>query len=129
MTENYKNSAKEQTNFIKDQNGQLLVQPYGIGNIWRDYFDGLLSVLEREDLDVDVDLETDPDGIIKDITGEEVFAATARMKRGKPLGDDELPLEVLKEASWERGSEVLADHNAGRIQTGDCPSRVAERSH
>ena len=52
MTKNYRSSANEQTDAIKDQDGQLLVQSNGIGNRWRDYFDGLLNVWDREEIDV-----------------------------------------------------------------------------
>ena len=53
---------------------------------------------DREELDVDVELETDPDEIIEDITGEEISGAIKRMKRGEATADDELPVEVSNEA-------------------------------
>ena len=50
---------------------------------------------------VDVDLETDPDEVIEDITGFEILEAIARMKRGKATGDDDLPVKIVKEAGEE----------------------------
>ena len=107
MTKNYRSTAKEQTGAIKDQNGQLLVQPDDITNRWKEYFDGLLNVRGSQESDANVDLASSPDEVSEDITEAEISAAIARMKRGRATGDDELPVEIVKEAGDEAQKLLL----------------------
>ena len=107
MTKNYRSTAKEQTGAIKDQNGQLLVQPDDIANRWKEYFDGLLNVRGSQESDANVDLASSPDEVSEDITEAEISAAIARMKRGRATGDDELPVEIVKEAGDEAQKLLL----------------------
>ena len=108
MTKNYRSTAKEQTDAIKDRSGQLLVQPNDIANRWREYFDSLLNVRGGDDLNEDVDLSTDSDEVFEEITEAEVLRAIARMKRGKATGDDDLPVEIVKEAGEEAHKLLLS---------------------
>ena len=98
IAKNYRSGAKEQTHAIKDESGQLLVQPYDIAKRCKEYFDELLNVQGSEDTGVDVDLEVDLEEVIEDITGSEIFGAIARMKRGKATRDEDLPVEIVKKA-------------------------------
>ena len=118
MAKNYRSSAKEQTHAIEDENGQLLVQPDDIAKRWKEYFDELLNVQGSEDLGVDVDLEDDLEEVIEDITGSEILGAIARMKRGKATGDDDLLVEIGKEAGEESQKLLLTImQNAYRQET------------
>ena len=101
MTKNYRSSANEQTDAIKDENGQLLVQPEHIANRWKEYYADLLNIRGGESMDEDVDLEPHVDEVIQDISITELLEAVARMKRGKATGDDHLPVEIVKEAGEE----------------------------
>ena len=92
---NYRSSAKEQTNAIKDGTRQLLLQPDDNTNIWENYFEELLSVRCSEELDVDVDLKSDPDEIIGDIRGSEILRVIVRMNIRK-TGDDDLLVGIVK---------------------------------
>ena len=118
MAKNYRNSANEQTYAIKDEDGQLLVQPDDISKRWKEYFDQLLNVQGNEDLAVYVDLEVDLEEVIEDITGSEILGAVSRMKRGKATGDDDLPVENVKEAGDEAQKLLLTImQNAYRQKT------------
>ena len=118
MAKNYRSSANEQTYAIKDEDGQLLVQPDDISKRWKEYFDQLLNVQGNEDLAVYVDLEVDLEEVIEDITGSEILGAVSRMKRGKATGDDDLPVENVKEAGDEAQKLLLTImQNAYRQKT------------
>ena len=108
MTKNYRRTAKELTDAMRDRIGQLLVQPDDIANRWREYFDGLFNVRGCEDSDEDVDLTINSDEVFEEITEAEFLRAIARMKRGKATGDDGFPVEVVKE-SGEEAQKLLLD--------------------
>ena len=118
MAKNYRSSAKEQTYAIKDEDGQLLVQPDGFAKRCKEYFDQLPNVQGSEDLAVDVDLEVDLEEVIENITGSEILGAISRMKRGKASGDDDLPVEIVKEAGEDAQKLLLTImQNAYRQET------------
>ena len=75
MAKNYRNDSNEQGEAIKDPNGQLLVQEDDIANRWKDYFENLLNVRGGEALEVELDLEAEPEEIIEDITEQEIAEA------------------------------------------------------
>ena len=77
------------------------MQPDDIADRWREFFDGLLSVRGGDDSDENVYLTTDSDKFFEEITEAEILRANAQMKRGKATGDDDLPVEVVKEAREE----------------------------
>ena len=63
-----------------------------------------------------MDLETDPEEVIEDITESEILGAIARMKRGKAAGDY---VEIVKEAGRRRTQKPLLTimQNAYRQET------------
>ena len=54
-----------------------------------------------------MDLVTDADEVIENITGEEVSGAIAWIKRGKATEEDDLAVELLKEAGEEAQKLLL----------------------
>ena len=107
MAKSCRSSAKEQTDAIKDQNGQLLVQWEDIADRWREYFVNLLNGQRNTPFDRDPDLEADVEEMIEDITDAELLEAMARMKRGKATGDDHLPVEIVNAAGERAWSFML----------------------
>ena len=84
------------------------MQPNDIANQWREFFDSLLNVRGGDDLNEDVDLSTDSDEVFEEITEAEVLLAIARKKRGKATGEDDLPVEIVKEAGEEVHKHLLS---------------------
>ena len=63
-------------------------------------------------------MQTDPEVVIEDITGTELLEAIARKKRGKPTGDDDLLVGIVKEAGEEAQKLLLTImQNAYRQET------------
>lgn len=91
-----KSKRKERVNtkLVKDERGELLTQPEGIRNRWKEYFDKLLNV-RKDPTESEKEKEhgTERDN---DITMLEVENALKKMKTGKSVGVDEVPVEMIK---------------------------------
>ena len=106
MTKNCRRCANEQTDAIKDQNGQLLDQREDIADRWRDYSTNLLNIQRNTPFNIDPDLEADDVGeAIEDITDAELLEEISRMKRGYATEDDHLPVDILN--LWENRHEAF----------------------
>ena len=83
-----------QTKLIKDEDGKVLVEDAEILQRWRDYFKTLMNVENpresRQEQQRVVQEETSA------ITSNEVERALRKMKNGKAVGPDNLPVEVWK---------------------------------
>ena len=86
-----------QVKCIKDDTNRLLVKDDEIKDRWRDYFDELFnhnnddSMIELDDAFDDTDRQ-----FVRRIQESEVREALKRMKVGKALGPDNIPIEVWK---------------------------------
>ncbi|XP_047485847.1 uncharacterized protein LOC125036932 [Penaeus chinensis] len=82
-----------QTKLIKDEEGNVLVEDAMILNRWRDYFSKLLNEenqrMKRQEPQRSVEE-------IPEIALEEVENARKKMKNGKAVGPDNIPVEVWK---------------------------------
>lgn len=86
-----------QVRCIKDENGRLLVKDDEIKRRWREYFDKL-SNEENDTATIELDDSFDDTNrrFVRKIQESEVKEALKRMKTGKALGPDNIPIEVWK---------------------------------
>ena len=86
-----------QVKCIKDGAGQLLVKDEEIKHRWREYFDKLFNG-ENESSTIELDDSFDETSMrfVRRIQESEVKEALKRMKGGKAMGPDCIPIEVWK---------------------------------
>ena len=99
MAKNHRNDKKETACSVKDVNNNIITEPEEVMERWREYFEELLNVGEgdrsiQEECFDDVNFEED----YEVITLDEVRAAIHQMKKGKAVGEDGIPVELLDAA-------------------------------
>jgi hypothetical protein len=83
-----------QVKCIKDEVDKLLVNDYEIKNKWRKYFDKLFNdKSEKTAIELDDSIDTNRRFVWR-IQESEVKEALKKMKKGKALGPDDIPIEV-----------------------------------
>ena len=83
----------EECSYVKDSNGNILVEDEDIKERWKAYFEELLNVEnERGILDVAHPIE----GPLEDITRQEVKEAVQKMKNNKASGPTGVVIEMIK---------------------------------
>ena len=79
---------------IKDENGNMMVNSEAVLKRWKEYFEKLMNEKNNRDP------RTEEAEVVKEevncVSREEVKNALRRMKKGKSVGPDELPVEVWK---------------------------------
>ena len=79
---------------IKDENGNVMVNSEIVLKRWKEYFEKLMNEENNRDP------RTEEAEVINEevncVSREEVKNALTRMKKGKAVGPDELPLEIWK---------------------------------
>ena len=109
MAKNYRNANRDSSDAVKDTDGNLLVDPEAIAGRWREYFDGLLNVrngiVEEEEAGINMGDPTDDE--YDDVTEQELKSAVDRMKKGKAVGDDDLPVEIVAAAGRQAWQQLL----------------------
>ena len=78
---------------IKDKNGNMMVNSEAVLNRWKEYFEKLMNEENNRDP------RTEEAEVVKEeinCVSREVKNAVRRMKKGKAVGPDELPVEVWK---------------------------------
>ena len=79
---------------IKDENGNVMVNSEAVLKIWKEYFEKLMNEKNNRDP------RTEEPEVVKEevncVSRKEVKNAVRRMKKGKAVGPDELPVEVWK---------------------------------
>ena len=109
MAKSYRKVNKESSDTVKDKNGNLLVEQEAITARWQEYFNELLNVrsdAEEEEVEDD-NLEEFVNDQNEDITEEELKEAIARMRKGKAVGEDGLPVEIMAAAGEEARQHLL----------------------
>ena len=90
---------------IKGEDGRVIRKHEDIQRRWKEYFEKLLNeeneILIREDGQPN-------EGVTRGVERAEVVKALARMKNGKAVGPDEIPVEVWK-VLGEEGIDLLWD--------------------
>jgi hypothetical protein len=86
-----------QVKYIKDETERLLTKDEDIKNMWREYFDKLLNKNSRSS-SIELDISSDDLNrqFVHRIQEYEVKDALKRMKGGKAMGPDEIPIEVWR---------------------------------
>ncbi|MCJ8740989.1 hypothetical protein PDJAM_G00065450 [Pangasius djambal] len=84
----------QQVRVIKDRDGRVLTSEESVQRRWKEYFEELLNEENEREKRVEevTSVEQKVDKIIKD----EVRKALKRMKSGKAVGPDDIPVEVWK---------------------------------
>ena len=88
---------------IKDENGNMMVNSEAVLKRWKEYFEKLMN--EKNDRE----LRTEEAEVVNEevnCVSREVKNALRRIKKGKAVGPDELPVEVWK-CMGEIGIEFL----------------------
>jgi hypothetical protein len=85
-----------QVKCIKDETNRLLVKDEEIKNRWREYFDKLFND-ESEKTAIELDDSIDINKrFVRRIQESELKEALKKMKTGKALGPDDIPIEVWR---------------------------------
>ena len=77
---------------IKDKNGNVLVNSEAVLKRWKEYFDKLMN--EENNRDTRTEEAEVVNEEVNCVSREKVKNALRRMKKGKAVGPDELPVEV-----------------------------------
>ena len=79
---------------IKNENGNVVVNSEAVLKRWKEYFEKLMNEENNREP------RTEETEVVKEevncVSREEVKNALRRMKKGKAIGPDELPIEVWK---------------------------------
>ena len=79
---------------IKDENGNVMVNSEAVLNRWKEYFEKLMN--EKNNRDPRTEEAEVVNEEINGVSREEVKNTLRKMKKGKAVGPDELPVEVRK---------------------------------
>lgn len=86
-----------QVKCIKDETGRLLVKDHEIKDRWSEYFDNLFNrENESSKTELDASLDDMSRRFVRKIQKSEVKEALKRMKVGKAVGPDNIPIEVWR---------------------------------
>ena len=86
-----------QVKCIKDGAGQLLVKDEEINHRWREYFDKLFNgEIESSTIELDDSFDETSMRFVRRIQESEVKEDLKRMKGGKTMGPDCIPVEVRR---------------------------------
>uniref|UniRef100_A0A3B3BTI6 ribonuclease H n=1 Tax=Oryzias melastigma TaxID=30732 RepID=A0A3B3BTI6_ORYME len=84
----------QQVRVIKDRNGNVVTGVSGVMERWKEYFEELMN--EENEREQRVEEVTVVEQEVRKISKGEVRGALKRMKSGKALGPDDIPVEVWK---------------------------------
>ena len=79
---------------IKDENGNVIVNSEAVLKRWKEYFEKLMNEENNREPRTEETEMVNED--VNCVSREEVKNALRRMKKGKAVGPDELPVEVWK---------------------------------
>jgi hypothetical protein len=89
----FKKSYQPRTDLVKDEKGDLLVDPHKIVNRWMNYFCQLLNV-QRVGGIRHTEIQT-AEPFVPEPSISEVEVAIGKLKRYKLLGADQIPAELI----------------------------------
>jgi hypothetical protein len=86
-----------QVKYIKDETERLLTKDKNIKNMWQEYFDKLFNEDSRSSsIELDISSNDLNRQFMRRIQESKVKDALKRMKGGKAMGPDEIPIEVWR---------------------------------
>ncbi|MCI4385399.1 hypothetical protein PGIGA_G00049990 [Pangasianodon gigas] len=104
----------QQVRVIKDRDGRVLTSEESVQRRWKEYFEELMN--EENEREKRVEGVTSVEQNVDKIRKDEVRNALKRMKSGKAVGPDDIPVEKLRQAlggqvvlpdDWETTAEVI----------------------
>ena len=98
IANSYRSSSKQNAGTIKDSEGELITEPEGVDNRWKEYFEQLLNAGEEEH---PIEFRREEQEATWNIQEGEVKRAIQQMKNGKSPGIDGLPAELFKNAGQD----------------------------
>ena len=78
---------------LKDENGNVMINSEAVLKRWKEYFEKLMNEENNRDPRTE---EPEVNEEVNCVSREEIKNAVRRMKKGKAVGPDELPVEVWK---------------------------------
>ncbi|KAK3562612.1 hypothetical protein QTP86_002148, partial [Hemibagrus guttatus] len=96
----------QQVRVIKDRDGRVLTSEESVQRRWKEYFEELMN--EENEREKRVERVNSVEQKVDKIRKDEVRKALKRMKSGKAVGPDDIPVEVWK-CLGEAGVEFLAN--------------------
>ncbi|XP_062866594.1 uncharacterized protein LOC134329279, partial [Trichomycterus rosablanca] len=84
----------QQVRLVKDRNGNVLTSEESVMGRWKEYFEELMNEENERERRVEVIGTVDQE--VEKINENEVWKALKRMKKGKAVGPDNIPVEVWK---------------------------------
>lgn len=108
---------------IKDVNGGLLSEPEEVRNRWKEYIGQLYCGCDKpklEELGIELEMDVEDDEKGPELIEQEVRTAIKDMKKGKALGPDGIPAELLK-ISGEEAYEHLERICQKMYESGTWP--------
>ncbi|AQL05931.1 Retrovirus-related Pol polyprotein LINE-1 [Zea mays] len=108
-----------QVKCIKDESNQLLVKNEEIKNRWKEYFNKLFNGgNESSTIELDEPFDDNNRGFVRRIQEYEVKEALKRMKVGKAMGPDGIPIKTNRMPDeWRRSMLVPIFKNKGDVQS------------
>ena len=79
---------------IKDENGNAMINSKAVLKKWKEYFEKLMNEENKRDSRIEEAKVFNEE--VNSVSREEVKNALRRIKKGKVVGSDELPVEVWK---------------------------------
>jgi hypothetical protein len=102
----FKKGYQPRTKLVKDKNGDLLVDPHKIVNMWMNYFCQLLNVQRMGGIR-QTEIQT-AEPFVPEPSISEVEVAIGKLKRCKLPGADQIPVELIQAG---RGHYILRSTN------------------
>ncbi|MCJ8739588.1 hypothetical protein PDJAM_G00048970 [Pangasius djambal] len=95
----------QQVRVLKDRDGRVLTSEESVQRRWKEYFEELMN--EENEREKRVEGVTSVEQKVDKIRKDEVRKALKRMKSGKAVGPDDIPVEVVLPDDWETTAEVI----------------------
>ena len=108
-------------NFIRDRQGNIMVEGNDVLYRWREYFDGLLNEENPSTCEEIPAVE----GPMEDITRDEVQTAMRKLKSGKAAGPSEVTSEMFTMAG-NIGTDILLEVFRNVVRSDSPPEKWAK---
>ncbi|MCJ8748268.1 hypothetical protein PDJAM_G00163190 [Pangasius djambal] len=114
----------QQVRVIKDRDGRVLTSEESVQRRWKEYSEELMN--EENEREKRVDKMTSVEQKVDKIRKDEVRKALKRMKSGKAVGPDDIPVELKKEECCEDFRQKLRQALGGQVVLPDDWETTAE---